>query len=95
MTSLNSRFKIDYMLTNEDIIKLSAVLATKEDIKDVREEIAELRESVRLLTISVDSLAKAVKDLQMEYHAVLNKVNRMEEWIKKASSKLGIDFSAN
>ncbi len=81
------------MLTNEDIVKLSAVLATKEDIKDVKSEIADLRESIRLLTNSVDSLAKGVKDLQVEYHAVMNKVNRMEEWIKKASLKLGIDFS--
>ncbi len=81
------------MLTNQDIVKLSAVLATKEDIKDVKSEIAELRESVRLLTNSVDALAKAVKDLQVEYAAVLVKVSRMEDWIKKASSKLGIEFS--
>lgn len=81
------------MLTNEDIVKLSAVLSTKEDIKDIRSEIFELRESIKQLTNSVDSLAKSVKDLQVEYHAVLNKINRMEEWIKKASSKLGIDFN--
>lgn len=81
------------MLTNEDIVKLSAVLATKEDIKEVKAEIAEVRESLNLLTNSVDALAKVVKDLQVEYSAVLNKVNRMEEWIKKASAKLGIEFS--
>jgi archaellum component FlaC len=46
-----------------------------------------------MLTKSVDSLAKTVKDLQLEYHAVLNKINRMEDWIKKASAKLGIDFN--
>jgi len=81
------------MLTNEDIIKLSAVLATKEDVKEIKSELSELRESLRMLTISVDKLAKTVKDLQVEYQAVLNKVNHMEDWIKKASVKLGIDFS--
>ena len=81
------------MLTNEDIVKLSEVLATKVDIKDLKTEISELRESLRSLTTSVDNLAKVIKDLQLEYHAVLNKLNRMEEWIKKASAKLGIDFN--
>ncbi len=81
------------MLTNEDIVQLSAVLATKEDIKELRGEITELRESLNMLTKSVDNLAKAVRDLQIEYTAVLQKVNRIEEWIKKASAKLGIDFN--
>jgi phage-related tail protein len=81
------------MLTNEDIVKLSAVLATKEDIRGLEERVSKLEESHQRLITSVDKLAKAVKDLQIEYVAVLTKVNRMEEWIKKASVKLGIDFS--
>ena len=82
------------MLTNEDIVKLSQVLATKEDIKELKAEINELRESLRMLTNSVDSLAKAVKDLQVEYSMVLSKVNRIEDWVKKASAKIGIEFGA-
>jgi archaellum component FlaC len=80
------------MLTAEDISQLSAVLATKEDIQRLDLRLTKVEESLIVLTNSIDSLAKTVKDLQIEYHAVLSKVNRMEEWIKKASAKLGIDF---
>lgn len=37
------------MLTDEDTTKLAAVLATKEDIKDLREETDALRETVQAL----------------------------------------------
>jgi archaellum component FlaC len=81
------------MLTTEDIQNLSAVLATKEDIQRLDSRISKVEESLIMLTNSVDSLAKTIKDLQIEYHAVLGKINRMEDWIKKASAKLGIDFN--
>ena len=42
--------KIDKtMLTNEDVKKLLEVLATKEDIKELKEDMSGLRESVQAL----------------------------------------------
>ena len=46
------------MLTNEDIQKIIEVVATKEDVNDLKQDIAALRESVQALTISIDKLAK-------------------------------------
>lgn len=81
------------MLTNEDIAKLLQVLATKHDIERLEARIEKLEDSHQRLINSVDALAKAVQNLQVEYHAVMNRVNHMEDWIKKAARKLGLDYN--
>lgn len=78
------------MLTDQDIQKLAAVLATKEDIKDLREETDALRETVHALTVAVDGLAKAITDLRAEYAAVANKNARHEKWILQLAEKVGL-----
>ena len=80
------------MLTDQDIIKLSAVLATKEDIKDLKQETQNLRESLNILTTSVDKLAKSVSDLKVEYVAVMSKVDRHEKWLQQIANKLGLNL---
>lgn len=55
------------MLTNDDIVKLSAVLATKEDIKDLRSDISELRESIK----PIPDLIRDLKLLRLSYTTVL------------------------
>ena len=78
------------MLTDEDITKLSAVLATKEDIRDLREETDALRETMQALTVAVDGLTKAIADLRTEYTAVANKNTRHEKWILQLAEKVGL-----
>ena len=58
------------MLTNEDIQKLTSVLATKDDIKELKQDIDGLRENIQILVVSVDGLVKAVTDLNTEYASV-------------------------
>lgn len=78
------------MLTNEDVAKLSSVLATKEDIKELREESDALRENSQALTLAVDGLTKAITDLRAEYAAVANKNSRHEKWILQLAEKVGL-----
>ncbi len=80
------------MLTNDDIVKLSAVLVTKEDLKDFYNK-AELDQKFGSLQTSVDGLANTFKKYYDEQQIYVHKLNRMEDWIKKASTKLGIDFN--
>ena len=86
------------MLTDKDItnltVKLSAVLATKEDIRELKSEVADLRESLRSLTTSVDNLAKAVNNLTVEYKAVMSRVDRHEKWIQQIAHKLGLNLES-
>ena len=44
------------MLTNEDITKLMEVLATKDDVREIRQDADGLRESIQELTVAVDGL---------------------------------------
>jgi len=80
------------MLTTEDIQKLSEVLATKEDIKDLKSDMNALRELVQALTLSVDKLVKAVETLNQEYTIIKNDIERHERWFKLVANKLGIDL---
>ena len=58
------------MLTDEDIQKLTSVLATKHDVETLREEVSSLRETVQGLTNAIDGLAKVIEDLRVEYAAI-------------------------
>ena len=78
------------MLTDEDIKKLIEIVATKDDIKDLKQDIDGLRESVQALTVAVDRLVKSMSDLKTEYAAVVNQVNRHEKWFHQIAEKLGI-----
>jgi len=78
------------MLTNEDITKIASIVATKEDIRDLKQDVSGLRESVQTLTVSVDKLVKAVGDLKTEYVMVKNQVDRHEKWFHQVADKLGI-----
>lgn len=78
------------MISDENIQKLIRVLASKEDIKDLKQDINGLREIVQSLTISVDKLVKAVTDLKTEYAAITAQIDRHEKWIQQIAEKIGI-----
>ena len=81
------------MLTSEDIQKLMEVLATKEDVQELRQDVEGLRDSVQELTTAVDRLAKAVDDLHIEYAAIAMQTTRHEKWIQQIAEKLGIKLA--
>ncbi len=78
------------MLDDNDIVKLMEVLATKEDIKELKEGFDGLQEMVQALVVSVDKLVKAVADLSQEYAMVTAKVDRHDKWLKQIAEKIGI-----
>ncbi len=78
------------MLTNEDIKKLTSVLATKQDVQDLKEEFGGLKETVQALSVAVDRLIKAIDDLRQEYVAITSQVNRHEKWLQQIADKIGV-----
>jgi uncharacterized coiled-coil DUF342 family protein len=78
------------MLDNTDIQKLMEVLATKDDVRELKQDFDSLREMVQSLVVSVDKLVKAVDGLRQEYVMVTAKIDRHEKWLHQLAEKLGI-----
>jgi len=80
------------MLTNSDIQKLSAVLATKEDLKDFYNK-AEIDKKFSLLQTSIDRYMKKVQTIFEEAVIQKYRLSRVDDWVQKASNKIGIDYN--
>jgi chromosome segregation ATPase len=84
------------MITDQDInnliVKLSAVLATKQDIKELDQRITKLENSVNSLTTAVDNLTSSVNKLTGEYQIINHRIDKHEKWIQMMAKKLGIDL---
>lgn len=85
------------MLNDEDINKLTAVLASKSDIEEIEIKIdmAGLKELVQGLIVSTDSIAKAIGNLSVEYSAISSQLSRHELWIKQIAEKVGLSLSTD
>lgn len=68
------------MLTNEDIQKLSEIVATKDDVEELKEKTNSLEESIQTLIISVDKLTKTIENFNQEYVFTNSKLARHEKW---------------
>lgn len=83
------------MLNDEDINKLTAVLASKSDIEEIKIDMAGLKELVQGLIVSTDSIAKAIGNLSVEYSAISSQLSRHELWIKQIAEKVGLSLSTD
>ncbi len=81
------------MLEDKDIEKLVSLLATKQDVKEIREDVSASRELLQGLLVATDKMAKSMEILGTEYHAVSVQLTRHEKWIKQLSDKLGVQLS--
>ena len=83
------------MLTDQDINKLTAVLASKRDVMEIKHDLNDLRESVQGLIVATDNLVKVISDLKMEYVAISSQLSRHERWIKQIAEKTGVNLSTD
>ncbi len=75
---------------NQDNSELITYLDNK--FVNIDHRFDELKSEFSSLQTSVDNYSKKTDTYHQEMAVLFNKVHRMEEWIKKASAKLGIDF---
>jgi predicted nucleic acid-binding Zn-ribbon protein len=83
------------MLDDQDISKLTSVLASKTDIQEVKSDMADLKELVQGLIVSTDSISKALSDFRIEYAAISTQLSRHELWIKQIAEKVGLKLSTD
>jgi len=58
------------MLNDEDINKLTSVLASKKDVEEIRGDLGDLKELVQGLIVSSDLITKSIGELKLEYAAI-------------------------
>jgi len=78
------------MLNDQDINKLTSVLASKKDVEEIKSDLGDLKELVQGLIVASDSIVKSIGDLTLEYVAIKHQINRHEEWIKQIAEKVGL-----
>lgn len=70
--------------------KAFEVFVTKDEWRDLKNEVQSLRESIQALTGAVDQLTAIIRNLRMEYSAVLSQMDRHEKWIRQIAEKVGV-----
>lgn len=78
------------MLDDKDIQKIVSLVATKEDVQEIKEELSGLKEIVQSLTVSVDKLVKIIADRETEYIMMSHQLSRHEKWFQQIADKLGL-----
>ena len=78
------------MLTDSDLARIVAVVATKEDIRHIEERLSALEENLNRFVTASEKFTGAFHDLNLEYTAVSTQLSRHEEWIKKLAAKAGV-----
>ncbi|TSA46029.1 hypothetical protein D4R52_01360 [bacterium] len=79
---------------NNDFSELIKYLDQKfAAIESILEQKAD-KDDVRVLTTSIDSVLKRLDTLNTEFLSIINKVNRLEAWIKMVAEKTGIKLPA-
>jgi hypothetical protein len=78
------------MLTEQDIERIGAIVATKQEVAEIRDDVKAVRELTGQVLTGLDGIAKAIDDLKMEYAAVKLQLDRHDRWIKELAEKVGL-----
>jgi hypothetical protein len=78
------------MLTEQDIERIVAVVATKQEVAEIRDDVKAVRELTGQVLSGLDGIAKAIDDLKMEYAAVKLQLDRHDRWIRELAEKVGL-----
>lgn len=83
------------MLDDQDINKLTSVLASKKDVEEIKSDLGDLKELVQGLIVASDSIVKSIKDLSLEYAAISTQLSRHDRWIKQIAEKVGLNLATD
>ena len=75
---------------NARLEKIDTRLETK--VETIETKISAIEETVSSHTATLDAIAKYTKVLDTELPALRVRLERMEDWIKQAAPKLGLDY---
>lgn len=84
------------MLTPDDIkliIEANKQLFYTKDEAVSKQDFKELRADFRSLQTSVDKMTTIFQKYHDEQQALVGKLKHIEDWVKKAAAKLGVEYN--
>ena len=81
------------MLTDKDINRIIAVVATKEDVHRLEERIDRLESTMQRVLQALDRLATEFEKLNIEYAAMSEQLSRHERWIREIAKQAKVKLS--
>jgi hypothetical protein len=81
------------MLDEQDIKRLTEVLATKQDVQEIQVRLERLVETVAGLVTVVAGLVRRVEMPNEEYLVIKERDSRHERWIKEIAEKVGVTLT--
>lgn len=83
------------MITQKDILNLSKVFATKEDLKDLEFKLTEnmsTKEDINQILNTLDVMSKKMETSSIESLSLYAKVDRHEKWIQAIAKKTKVNL---
>lgn len=80
------------MITNQDILKLAKVLATKEDIRELDERLCKVEHQLNFHTIAIDKLTLKVGNVEQEQKITNYRLDKHEKWFSNIAEKIDVEL---
>ena len=80
------------MLTDKDINRIIAVVATKQDVREVGQRIDKLEDIQKRILSALDRLATAIEKQNLEYAGISMQLSRHERWIQQIAKKAKVSL---
>ena len=75
------------MLTDKDLNRIVALVATKEDIQRIEGRIDRFENTMQRVLSALDRLATAIEKLNIEYAAISEQLSRHDRWIRQIAKQ--------
>lgn len=81
------------MLTDKDINRIIAVVATKQDVRELGERMDKLEDIQKRMLTALDRLATAIEKQNLEYAAISTQLSRHERWIQQIAKQAKVKLA--
>lgn len=81
------------MLTDKDINRIIAVVATRQDVRDLGGRIEKLEDTQKRVLSALDRLATAIEKQNLEYAGISMQLSRHERWIREIAKQAKVKLA--
>jgi len=82
------------MLTDKDIDRIMAVMASKQDVRNLEDRMVRVEDTLGRVVTGLDRLATAVENINFENAATDAKLSRHDRWVHELAAKTQVKLVA-